>query len=207
MTVKNPRFWLGSILCEECDKITELKRKQDIGRKRFCSRSCRSRSAGRCPKPGTSAALRGRPKTAEHNMKNQLAHLGIRKTEEHKQLLSVAASEHASKDLPQCRCYAHRAGENVTSGLAWKTYDLLLTDFEIVIPEAQFDRYSVDFLLAEEWVGIEVDGKHWHDKHEQENPGCYQRRDEHLMKKFNLPIVRLQENELREMFNGSSIKK
>ena len=79
------------------------------------------------------------------------------------------------------------------SQLQWLAYDLLLKDFPVVIPEARFGRYSVDFLLAEEWLGIEIDGKYWH----HINKTNYEERDEYLLEKFGLPIVRLTEEEIR----------
>ena len=81
------------------------------------------------------------------------------------------------------------------SQLQWLAYDLLLKDFDVVIPEERFGKYSVDFLLAEEWLAIEVDGSYWH----RVNKTNYKARDKYLLKRFGLPVVRLSEEELRKL--------
>ena len=68
----------------------------------------------------------------------------------------------------------------------------MFKDFDVVIPEERFGKYSVDFLLAEEWLAIEVDGSYWHSV----NKTDYKARDQYLLKRFNLPVVRLSEEEL-----------
>ena len=72
---------------------------------------------------------------------------------------------------------------------------MLLKDFEVVIPEERFGRYSVDFLLAEEWLAIEVDGDYWH----AVSGDDYGARDQYLLEVFGLPTVRLREQEIGEM--------
>ena len=86
------------------------------------------------------------------------------------------------------------------SALAWAVYDTLLSDFRVVVPEARLGPYSIDFLLAEEWLGIEVDGSYWHSK-----PGAKERdvtRDTYLLEKFQLPIVRIGEHEAQAFRRG-----
>jgi hypothetical protein len=77
------------------------------------------------------------------------------------------------------------------SNLAWRAYELFLQDFEIVIPEERFGRYRVDFLLAEEWLAIEVDGAYYH-----RDPTFDEERDAWLLANFGLPVVRLTEQEI-----------
>lgn len=87
------------------------------------------------------------------------------------------------------------------SQLAWTAYEKFLQDFEIVIPEERFGPYTVDFLLAEEWLAIEADGSYWHELDERRNPGCFERRDKYLLDKFRLPTIRLSEPEIDNIEN------
>ena len=129
------------------------------------------------------------------NNKNSLGHknaLGYRHTKEAKRRISKASRRHLESTEP-CGCGLHiRLFRQQPSKLAWKAYDRLLQDFEIVIPEARFGRHSVDFLLAEEWLGIEIDGEYWHKGQEDRDAT----RDAELLARFNLPIVRLTEEDL-----------
>ena len=72
---------------------------------------------------------------------------------------------------------------------------LVEAGFDIVIPEVQLGGFSVDALLAEEWVAFEADGEYWH-RDRQENDS---RRDEYLLEEFNLPVVRLTQAEIGEL--------
>ncbi|KKK64056.1 hypothetical protein LCGC14_2988070 [marine sediment metagenome] len=100
------------------------------------------------------------------------------------------------KHMAQCdgSCGSVSCGRPLNpSKLAWRAYELLLKDFEIVIPEARFGPYQVDFLLAEEWLAIEIDGTYWH-----RNSGWKDLvRDWYLMKYFNLPVIRIAEIEIQ----------
>lgn len=114
---------------------------------------------------------------------------GLTNSIEHRQRISEGLKRHYASHGQDCACIP-TAGP---SKLAWDTYDLLLKDFEVVIPEARFGPYSVDFLLAEEWLGIEIDGSYWHEI----NGTDYIARDEYLLSEHGLPIVRLTEEEIR----------
>ena len=92
--------------------------------------------------------------------------------------------------VQNCNCAAHNYFRQ-PSLLAWDAYDLLLKDFRVVIPEMRFGRYSVDFLLAEEWLGIEIDGP-FHKGREARDA----KRDAELLEKFDLPIVRLSKKDI-----------
>ncbi|KKL61324.1 hypothetical protein LCGC14_2196450 [marine sediment metagenome] len=72
---------------------------------------------------------------------------------------------------------------------------LVNAGFDIVIPEVQFGGFSVDALLADEWVAFEADGEYWH-RNRQENDIA---RDEYLLKEFNLPVIRLTQVEIGEL--------
>ncbi len=78
------------------------------------------------------------------------------------------------------------------SSLGWDMIDFL-TDagFEIIIPEVQFGRYRVDALLVKEWVAFEADETH-HKKTKQQD----ELRDSYLMERYDLPVVRLSEEDL-----------
>ena len=76
------------------------------------------------------------------------------------------------------------------SGLAWRAYEAFLRGFEVVVPEARFGPYSVDFLLAEEWLAVEVDGEYWHRNKD------HSERDEYLLREHGLPVARIAEHEV-----------
>ncbi len=78
------------------------------------------------------------------------------------------------------------------SSLGWDMIDFLTgAGFEIIIPEVQFGRYHVDALLVKEWVAFEADETH-HKKIKQQD----KLRDDYLMKKYDLPVVRLSKEDL-----------
>ena len=73
-----------------------------------------------------------------------------------------------------------------------------LTDFPEVIVEKYFGRYRIDAYLPPPYhLAFEADGKYWHTLHKQKDPGYYHRRDAYLLRKFNLPTVRLTEDEIQ----------
>jgi len=68
---------------------------------------------------------------------------------------------------------------------------LIDAGFEVIIPEVQFGRARVDVLLAEEWVVFEADESHHKKTKEQDTL-----RDDYLMLKYQLPVIRLSEEDL-----------
>ena len=72
--------------------------------------------------------------------------------------------------------------------------NFLADRFDIVIPEVRFGRFSVDVLLAEEWVAFEADGAGWHKDKEKDT-----KRDAWLLENFDLPVVRLSQGDIREL--------
>ncbi len=65
-----------------------------------------------------------------------------------------------------------------------------------VIKEKRFGRFRVDTYLPERHIAFEADGAYWHKLNEADNPGCYVRRDQILLEKYGLPVVRLTEREV-----------
>lgn len=80
------------------------------------------------------------------------------------------------------------------SALAWAAYSAFLQEFEVVVPEARFGPYAVDFLLAEEWLAIEVDGEYWHKQKADKDS----KRDQYLLTRFSLPVVRISERDIKD---------
>ncbi len=120
---------------------------------------------------------------------------GYTLSDETKKRQSINQRRHASLNLPSCNCFIHQKQKN-PSNLSWKMVDFLVeAGFDIVIPEVQLGGFSVDALLAEEWVAFEADGEYWH-RDRQENDS---RRDEYLLEEFNLPVVRLTQAEIGEL--------
>ena len=122
-------------------------------------------------------------------LKGNKRFLGHKHTAKAKRLISKHRLKHL-ETVQNCNCAAHNYFRQ-PSLLAWDAYDLLLKDFRVVIPEMRFGRYSVDFLLAEEWLGIEIDGP-FHKGREARDA----KRDAELLEKFDLPIVRLSKKDI-----------
>jgi len=62
--------------------------------------------------------------------------------------------------------------------------------------EKNFGHYRVDVYLLDYHLAIECDGVYWHRVTERNRPGYYANRDQVLMERFNLPIVRLTDAEI-----------
>ena len=162
-----------------------------------------------------SVAHTGYVRSAEHQEKLNLALTGRSFSEAHHEKLKASWTKkrrlRCSKlwknrkfsDESRAKMSATRRAKIMTgdillphgnpSKLAWRAYDLLLKDFEVVVPEARFGPYSVDFLLAEEGLGIEIDGSYWH------KGADHTERDAYLLREHGLPIVRLNEEEINGM--------
>lgn len=67
--------------------------------------------------------------------------------------------------------------------------------FETIVLEQQFGPYSVDVLLADEWIAFEADGEYWH----QANSTDYEARDRWLLDRYDLPVVRLTQAEVEAL--------
>ena len=118
--------------------------------------------------------------------------------------ISRGRRDHLTKDPNGCRCGPHlwETGQRQTQ-IERILCEMLLSEFPEVRSEEKFGAYRVDAYLPPPYhLAFEADGKYWHDKHEQEDPGCYSRRDEYLMENFDLPVIRLGEEELIGMKNG-----
>lgn len=113
---------------------------------------------------------------------------------------SKAFETKKQKQLRTCRCkecLAEKLKAKRTS-IEVILVDLLLSEFPMVIQQRKFGSYVVDaYLPCPYHLAIEADGSYWHNK-----PGAVRHdreRDEYLLKKFNLIVVRLGEKELREI--------
>lgn len=89
------------------------------------------------------------------------------------------------------------------SKLTWKLAEFLdKAGFEIVIPEQKIGQFTVDVLLANEWVAFEADGSYWHSdlptkrKNWNFNRKSQAERDKILLEEYNLPVVRISEDEI-----------
>lgn len=143
-----------------------------------------------------SAALARYDVNAELGRMTGLANRGRTQSIEVREAHSAAAKRHretcANEDCGHC---VH----GNPSKLAWQAYDLLLQEFEVVIPEQRFGPYSVDFLLAEEWLAIEVDGEYWH----KDRGWKDMVKDAYLAEHHNLPTVRLSEHDIKDALHHS----
>jgi len=94
------------------------------------------------------------------------------------------------------------------SSLTWKLAEFLqAVGFEQVLPEASFVPYTVDVLLAEEWLGFEADGLYWHTiKQGDPNRLTDEKRDAKLMSVYQLPITRLTEDEVNRLYASLTLR-
>ena len=142
---------------------------------------------------GNKSAL-GYRHTPENIEKIRFASLNRERTPEMRMKMSKIQREH----IEQCNndeCRRVSCGKfQGPSKLAWHAYDIFLTDFEIVIPEAKIGCYRVDFLLAEEWLAIEIDGTYTHHNRKKRD----KQRDAYLLQKYGLITVRIAEEEITD---------
>ena len=134
-------------------------------------------------------------------------------SEETRQKISTALK--GRETTPEHRANLSKAlkGREITwdlhssaSSLTWKLADFLSkVGFEIVLPEARVGRYTVDVLLAQEWIAFEADGNYWHSDKVLSRKGFNPNRlsdaerDEKILDGFDLPIVRLTEDEVNSL--------
>ena len=95
-----------------------------------------------------------------------------------------------------CRCWVH--GPKSPTSIE-KSLFSLLSEFPEIIEQKRFGRYRVDAYLPPPYhLVFEADGTYWHRNREQYD----QLRDQYLLENFNLPVVHLTEEELREAYIG-----
>ena len=176
------------------------------GRGRFCEQDCTCKRHNNPKLLGRGPRNKGVPHTLEAKAKMGLASMGRTPwnkgltKESDTRVMKYARSVQQHIETCNGSCGGASCGNRENpSQLQWQVYDLLLKDFEVVIPETRFGKYSVDFLLAEEWLAVEVDGSYWHSV----NKTDYKARDQYLLENFNLPVIRLSEEELREAEKGT----
>lgn len=149
----------------------------------------------------------GRTLSPETKLKISKAHLGLKASDATKQKMSQsrlgkkrpAFSEerrrHAEQSL-NCNCVAcnHRFPQSPTS-IEIILWDKLLAEFPRLEKQKRFGRFTVDAYLPEYHLAFEADGDYWHSFKKESDAS----RDAYLLSKFNLPVVRLTETELREI--------
>jgi very-short-patch-repair endonuclease len=84
-------------------------------------------------------------------------------------------------------CYRRSNGETMLE----KTIRLALTDMGVnFIQEARMGRYSVDFLLPDQRIALEVDGTYWHQDTKRDE------RKNHFLQSRNWIVCRITEEEI-----------
>lgn len=146
--------------------------------------------------------------------KRSLALRGRRLTEKDKQKKSKAQKQHASLPLIGiCGCYAHRWPEALEAArkalrknplpptdIERFLVNRILVEFPEILTQEQFGCYHVDAYLPPPYhIAFEADGEYWH-----QNPKRDAARDFYLLRKFDLPVVRLTGQEILEVCNGKS---
>jgi len=151
-----------------------------------------------------SASLKGRTygfgQGDRHSMqtraKMSAAHRGISLSDEHRARIAEGKRRHSALDLPDCGCAFHRyQRKRRASQLSQRMADVFLAEFPEVELEKVFGRYRVDAYLPPPYhLAFEADGSYWHSL-----PGRQEfdaERDVYLLEHFNLPVVRLTEEEI-----------
>ncbi len=143
------------------------------------------------------AALRvGTHHSAETRTKMSKSAKALTRTPEHKANLSRGRIRHQS----DCdgSCGSHWCKPN-GYGQTQCERDLLslLAEFPNVHDEVTFGRYRVDAYLPDYHVAFEADGTYWHGNPESQARDA--KRDAYLLDEFNLPVVRLTQDELSAM--------
>jgi very-short-patch-repair endonuclease len=81
--------------------------------------------------------------------------------------------------------------------------EVFLSEFPEVIAEKPFGRYRVDAYLPPPYhLAFEADGDFWHPYVERQRPGYYKQRDDFLLERFGLLVVRLTETEIKRAVWG-----
>ncbi len=175
-------------------------------RRQNISRALKGRKLSKHHRANISKALFGKSHTGVSPSKRIRQKIstklrGRKLTTGHKENISKGMKKHVLFS-EGCNCLGCTPLRQINpSRLSWKMYDVFLSDFEIAIPEVQFGNYSVDFLLAEEWIAFEADGEYWHGR-----PGAQERdivRDAWLLKMYNLPVIRISEQEINDGYSTS----
>lgn len=158
-----------------------------------------------------SVASFGKKKSFEARLKMHRVHLGVLLSDEHRMAKQAACStpefrqatrertqKHIALDFPNCRCWPHQSRNgllrNGSTNIEVLLVNILLAEFPEVREQEQFGCYQVDAYLPPPYhLAFEADGTYWH-----RYPKRDAARDAYLLRKFNLPVVRLTEKELRE---------
>ena len=185
-------------ICEVCGEPTKTQRLDRLPKK--CGKHIRtgailSKKSRKLMSTARKAYYEEHPEAkvalSETISRIQKGRLGTPHTEQTKKKLSEMNKKHAALVLPNCKCWVHSSNGFSISSLTWKLTDFLVeAGFEDVIAEQKVGRFIVDALLPNEWIAFEGDGKHWH-KEEYDKI-----RDEELLRDYNLPVVRLTEEEV-----------
>ena len=141
--------------------------------------------------------MRGRKQSPAHIRNRRLVDRYIPWSSERKARQSAVIKRHAGLDI-ECNCYVHSHNCKV-SGLTWLLAEALNKMGFKVQPEANFGRRSIDVLLVDEWLAFEADGNYWHELNENQIPGYHEIRDNELLETWNLPTIRLTEQEVRDL--------
>lgn len=134
--------------------------------------------------------LVGKKKTAEH-IRNMSLGKQAAMTDKLKEKQRIARVDHMIKN-PNCQCGMCRLPINKTR--PERILELLLSEFPEIRPQEKFPPYKIDvYIPAPYHLAFEADGEFWH------KPKRDQARDNFLLKKYNLPVIRLTSTELIAM--------
>lgn len=146
-------------VCYTCGK--EFTVKASIAhRYTVCNWECRCTSLGtytceRCGEEFASSESRWKPKYCSETCYRPPHYINCRNCGDKFRV------QPADEDRQFCSfsCYRRFNGETLPERSVRRTLDAMGIEY---IPEAQMGRYSVDFLLTEEKIALEVDGVYWH---------------------------------------------
>lgn len=136
------------------------------------------------------------PHTTKTRVQISASLTGVSLSDEHRARIIEGKRRHAALDLPDCGCAFHwYQRKRRSSQLSQRMADVFLGEFPVVILEKPFGRCRVDAYLPPPYhLAFEADGSYWHSL-----PGRRKfdvERDAYLLEQFDLPVVRLTEEEI-----------
>ena len=147
-----------SKVCPACGKVFGVLVSQ-ADRYNYCSRACRTAQT-----KYTTCERCGKLFVAEKRLNRHYCSEECRRPPVYRECQACGTTmrvQPGDTDRQFCSfaCYRRSRGENALERMVRQALELLGFAY---IQEAPIGRYSIDFLLTEKRVALEVDGSHWH---------------------------------------------
>lgn len=134
-------------------------------------------------------------KQASESHRQQWVQLSLERKEQLGRERSIRQKAHAALVLPQCRCPAHSQHTRKETDIEIILSELVLAEFPAIEKQKKFGCYTVDVYLPPPYhLAFEADGEYWHRSLKRDAA-----RDRYLLRKFDLPVIRLPGRELKAL--------